>query len=164
MDLSPYIESLQKSLETTAAPAGKEVAEAAKLLANALEPTARLSFLDAMSSAADEITLALNDVTVEARLRGGDVEFVVSEIEHPGTAPVPSDPQKAETSDDVARITLRLPESIKNSVEQAARSENISVNGWLIGAIAAALSDGPDQRHASRRGRRSRGFTGFARS
>ena len=117
-----------------------------------------------MSSAADEITAALNDVTVEARLRGGDVEFAVNEIEHPTTAPVPADSSKPETSDDVARITLRLPESIKNSVEQAARSGNISVNGWLVGAIDAALGDGLDQRHTHRRGGRSRGFTGFARS
>ncbi len=164
MELSPYIESLQKSLETTAAPAGKEVAEAAKLLANALEPAARLSLLDAMSNAADEITVALNDVTVEARLRGGDVEFAVNVIERPPTTPVPSDSSKSETSDDVARITLRLPESIKNSVERAARSEKISVNGWLVGAIAAALADGFDPRNAPRRGRRNRSFRGFARS
>ena len=164
MELSPYIDSLQKSLQTTAAPAGKEVAEAATLLTNALEPAARLSLLDAMSDAADEITVALDNVTVEARLHGRGVEFVVSEIEHPGTAPVPSDPQKAETSDDVARITLRLPESIKDSVEQAARNENISVNGWLVSAIVAALSDGPDISYTPHRGRRNRSFRGFARS
>lgn len=164
MELSPYIDSLQKSLQTTAAPAGKEVAEAATLLANALEPAARLSLLDAMSDAADEITVALNNVTVEVRLHGRGVEFVVSEIEHPGTAPVPSDSPKAETSDGVARITLRLPESIKDSVEQAARTENISVNGWLVSAIAAALGDGFDPRHAPRRGRRNRSFRGFARA
>lgn len=164
MELSPYIDSLQKSLETTAAPAGREVAEAAKLLANALEPAARLSLLDAMSDAADEITVALNNVTVEARLRGGDVEFVVSEIEHPGTAPIPPGTTPTKTSDDVARITLRLPESLKDSVEQAAGAENISVNGWLVRAISNALSEHSDISYTPRRNRRGGSFKGFARS
>ena len=151
MELSPYIESLQKSLQATAAPAGKEVGEAAVLLASALEPAARLCLLDAMAEAADEITIALKDVAVEARLHGREVKFVANEIEHPAIATIPSGTAKSETSDDVARITLRLPESIKDSVEQAASAENISVNGWLVRAISTALSDGSDINYTPRR-------------
>ena len=164
MELSPYIETLQKSLKAASAPAGKEVSEAAVLLASALEPSARLCLLEAMSEAADEITIALNDVAVEARLHGREVKFVVSDIEHPVTAPVPPDINKAETTDDVARITLRLPESLKDSVEQAASAENISVNGWLVRSISSALSEGSDINYSSRRSRRGRSFKGFARS
>ena len=164
MELSPYIESLQNSLNAAAAPAGKEVADAAQLLTQALESAARLSLLDALANAADEITLALNDVTVEARLRGRELDFVVSDIEHPATAPVPPDINKVETTDDVARITLRLPESVKDSVEQAASAENISVNGWLVRAISNSLSEGSDISYTSRRSRRGRSFKGFARS
>ena len=134
------------------------------LLAAALEPAARLTLLDAMAEAADEITVALKDVAVEARLHGREVKFVVNEIEHPATAPVPPGATKSETSDDVARITLRLPESIKDSVEQAASAESISVNGWLVRAISNALSEGSDISYTSRRSRRGRSFKGFARS
>lgn len=164
MKLSPYIESLQKNLQMASAPAGKEVAEAAALLASALEPAARLYLLDAMAEAADEITVALEGVAVEARLHGRDVKFVVNEIEHPATAPVPPGTTSTETSNDVARITLRLPESVKGSVEQAAGVENISVNGWLVRAITNALSEGSDISYTSRRTRRGRNFKGFARS
>ena len=164
MKLSPYIESLQKNLQAAAAPASKDVGEAASLLTTALEPAARLYLLDAMADAADEITVALSDVAVEVRLHGGEIKFVVNEIEHPATTPVPPSTSSAETSNDVARITLRIPESIKNSVEDAAGAENVSVNSWLVRAITTALSDGLDNSFTPRRSRRSRSFKGSARS
>ena len=164
MELSPYIESLQKNLQAASAPAGKEVADAAALLASALEPAARLYLLDAMAEAADEITLALKDVAAEARLHGGSVKFVVNEIEHAVTAPAPPSSTSSASTDDVARITLRISESIKNSVEQAAGSENVSANSWLLRAITNALSDGLDNSYTPCRSRRNRSFKGFARS
>ncbi len=81
MELTTYIESLKSSLQTTAAPAGKDVADAAALLAQAIEPAARLCPLEALSRAADEITLHLHNTTVEARLHGQEVDFVVSELD-----------------------------------------------------------------------------------
>ncbi len=87
MELSPYIKDLQDALATVAAPGGKDVATAAALLTDALEPSARLSLIGAMTDAADEITTNLDDLTVEVRLGGRDVEFVVSEPSHPPEAP-----------------------------------------------------------------------------
>jgi len=162
MELTPYIEALQKSLTAAAAPAGKDVAEAAALLSQALEASARLSLLDAMADAADEITTALNDVSVEVRLRSGAVEFIVDEIVHPSAAPVPTEPSKNESSDDIARISLRLPESLKDSVEQAAGTENISVNAWLVRAIVGAVDSGSTHTFQTGRTRLGRRFTGFA--
>ena len=164
MELSPLINSLQKSLQSTVAPAGKEVTEAAELLAQSLEPAARLCLLEAMSAAADEITLALEDTTVEARLRGHDVDFVVSESTQVEAPAAPPESSELPLNDDVARITLRLPESLKESVEQAAKSENISVNGWLVGAIASAAHAGSNSPNTGRRGKRNRSYRGFARS
>ena len=164
MELSPYIESLQNSLQAAADPAGKEVADVALLLTQALEPAARLSLLDAMANAADEITVALNDVTVEARLRGREVDFVVTEMVSPEDLPSGPGSSKDESSDGIARITLRLPESVKDAVESAARSESISVNGWLVRAIASAVSGDHETHYTFSRGRRNRSFKGFARS
>jgi hypothetical protein len=57
---------------------------------------------------------------------------------------------------------LRLPEPLKGSVEQAASAENISVNAWLVRAIASAVEGGGSSPHNSGRTRLGRRFTGFA--
>jgi hypothetical protein len=44
-----------------------------------------------------------------------------------------------------ARISLRLPDSLKASVEKAAEREGISVNAWLVRAIARATESRPVQ-------------------
>ena len=164
MELSPYIKDLQDALATVAAPGGKDVATAAALLTDALESSARLSLIGAMTDAADEITSNLDDLTVEVRLRGREVEFVVSEPSHPPEAPVPPGHAQPDSSDDVARIPLRLPESLKDSVEHAAYAENISVNAWLVRAIADVVDgDVASHRPSGRRGR-GRRYTGFARA
>ncbi len=175
MKLSPYIENLQKSLKSAAAPAGEEVASAAELLANALESSVRLSLIEAMSDASEEITDALGEQSVEARLRGREIEFVVSDVEHPPMSEPPgaAEPEAAGAGGEVARISLRLPEQLKDSVEKAAAAENISVNSWLVQAIAAAVGSGggPDTDRFSgplggprRRARFGRRYTGYAKA
>jgi hypothetical protein len=164
MELSPYIESLKQSLKSAAAPGGKDVTAAAALLSEALEPSARLSFLEAMSDAAAEITAALDGASVDARLHGRGIEFIVNEAGPPPAATVPPDAASAGESDGTARITLRLPESLKDSVEQAASKENISVNAWLVRAIAAAVDGGYTRSYSTAGTRPGRRFKGFARS
>ena len=41
-----------------------------------------------------------------------------------------------------ARISLRLPESLKAQIDTAARAAGISVNSWLLRAATAALGPG----------------------
>lgn len=164
MELSPYIESLKQSLNAAAAPGGKEITAAAALLAQALEPSARLSFLEAMADTAAEITDALDDVSVEARLHGREIEFVVNEMGPSTDSRVPPDPASTGESDETARITLRLPEPLKKSVEQAASSATTSVNAWLVRAITAAVDDGYSRKFSSGGRKPGRRFTGYARS
>jgi predicted HicB family RNase H-like nuclease len=100
--------------------------------------------LELLSDAAAEITARLGSASIEVRLRGRDAELVVTEVAvadetAPPVAPVPE-------TGDVARITLRLPEQIKDQVERAASAEGVSVNAWLVRAVAGALRrTGPDQ-------------------
>ncbi len=169
MKLSPYIEALQKNLKASAAPAGKEVASAAELLASAVESSVRLSLIEAMSDATEEITDALGGQSVEARLRGREIEFVVSEVEHPPMAEPPDDDESEKPTGEVARISLRLPEQLKESVEKAASAANVSVNSWLVQAIAAAVgaSTGSAAEHFAgppRRARFGRRYTGYAKA
>lgn len=143
MDLTPYLESLRRDLTQAAAPAGEDAVRTAELLSGALESSLRLALLEALSEAADQITGDLNNAgnpaTVEVRMRSRQVDLVVAETPY---APEPA-PTPAADSGDVARITLRLPESLKESVEHAASVESISVNAWLVRAINAAVHGAP---------------------
>jgi len=77
-------------------------------------------------------------------MAGGDVSLVfVRDAED--EAEVPQD-------EDAARITLRLPESLKAGAESAAARQRLSMNAWLIRAVKRSLDDRPV------RGRRVRGF------
>ena len=137
MDLTPYIESLRRDLAASAAPAGESAARAADVLATALEPSVRLCLLEALSDAAAEITTKLDRASVEVRLRGRDADLVVTETAPP--PPAPPEPTGADGADG-ARITLRLPEPLKEGVERAAAAEGVSVNAWLVRAAHTALT------------------------
>jgi hypothetical protein len=153
MDLTPYLEALRADLAAAAAPGGPDTAKAAGLLGHALEASARLALLEALSDAAAEITTRLRDTSVEVRLRGRDADLVVSQ------AAVAPEPQPAPMVDgDLTRLTLRMPESLKIHVEQTAAAEGISVNAWLVRAVAAAVQRpaGPPPSSGGRR------ITGFA--
>ncbi|MDQ7907350.1 toxin-antitoxin system HicB family antitoxin [Phytohabitans sp. ZYX-F-186] len=158
MDLAPYLETLRRDLAATAAPGGPDVARAAELLTSALDASMRLSLLEVLSHAADEITAKLSTSAVEVRLRGGQADFVVTPIDVP--APPPMTPQ--EPSGDVTRITLRLPESLKDTVERAAAAEGVSVNTWLVRAVQIAAQGGPPTPPV--RGTAGRRITGFGRA
>src|SRR5262245_49594271 len=139
MDLTQYLESLRRELAAAAAPGGPDVTRAAELLGGSLEASTRLLLLEALSDAAAEITAQLGDSSVEVRLRGREAQFVITRPE-PGLTSAP--PLGAEEGDQ-ARITLRLAESLKQAVERAAASEGISVNAWLVRAIAAMVAGPP---------------------
>jgi hypothetical protein len=138
MNLSPYLDTLRRELVASAAPGGADVHHAADLLTGALDAAARLTMLELLSDAAAEITTRLGIASVDVRLHGRDADFLVTELsmaEEEAPAPVapPVD------GGDLARITLRLPEPVKEQLERAASAEGISVNSWLVRAIVAAL-------------------------
>lgn len=159
MDLNPYLETLRRDLEASAAPGDDDVRRAADLLTGSLEAATRLCLLEALSDAAAEITTKLDNASVEVRLRGRAADLVVSE--GAPQAPPPPTPADAE-SGDVARITLRLPEALKGAVERAASAEGISVNAWLVRAIGSAVHGAGGRPAPGGRARFGRRVTGFA--
>lgn len=174
MDLTPYIQSIHRQLEASAEAGGEETSALVERLLTPLDASIRLSLQDALSAAADEITVELAPGSVELRLRGRDPEFVVT--------PPPADPSSEEADGDEersladmhrapegdegppSRINLRLSEQLKTRVERAAADEGLSVNSWLVRAASATLerTDPP-----WRRGRHtplgSQRYTGWAR-
>lgn len=139
MDLSKYVDALRSDVTTAAAVGGPQVARAAELVADAIDPAFRLVLLDVLTDAANDLTAALDGPTVDVRLRGREPELVVS---HPALEPAPA--ATAPTEDEgTARLTLRLPETLKGRAETAAAAEGLSVNNWLVRAVVRALEPTP---------------------
>jgi HicB family len=76
--------------------------------------------------AALELSGQLESGRIQVRIAGGDPELVLVRDEE--TAPSSEPADEAFT----ARITLRLPESLKARLEAAAAREGVSVNTWLV--------------------------------
>ncbi|EHR61400.1 Arc family DNA-binding protein [Saccharomonospora cyanea] len=176
MDLTSYVSNLGREFATLAETGGEEARALVERLTGSLESAIRMTLLDALSAAADEITRDLAPGSVELRLRGRDPSFVVT--------PPPAEPfdvadeDAAATVDNApdsdlliaeegptARINVRMPEQLKTAIEEAATREGRSVNAWLVRAAAAALQQSArEQRPEPRGGKRAKQrFTGWVR-
>jgi hypothetical protein len=156
MDISPYVENLRNDLAAAAEAGGPEARAAAERLAMALDPAVRLALMDALSQAAAEITAELPAGSIDVRLRGREPHFVVDvpttsmpvapEAPTPPMAPrapeTPGDESlDVEEDDAVARITLRIPESLKYKAEESAAKGGHSLNSWIVNVIRAAVRE-----------------------
>jgi len=163
MELTPYVENLRRALTTAAEVGGDDARALADRLLSPLDAAVRLTLLEALAAAAEEISLELAPGSVDVRLRGGAAGFIVTPP--PDTAPEPVDepapsladvrlPVAADADDaTMVRINLRLPAGIKARIEDAAAGGGLSVNAWIVRAAAAGLE--ADDRHRDLRGRRA---------
>jgi hypothetical protein len=168
MDLTPFVDQLRRDLLTAADAGGEEARALAERLTAPLESSVRLALLSALSQAAEEITGQLAPGAVDVRLRGSDLGFAVT---HPPVGPAADTPAPEAAGPAVdldeggtLRITLRLPEQLKSRVDEAAARLGVSVNTWLVRAVANAMAPQPRPSSDSRRGRWSGGshYTGWA--
>ncbi|GAB3906372.1 hypothetical protein GCM10029964_103020 [Kibdelosporangium lantanae] len=163
MDLTPYVENLRQEVAVAAEAGGDEARALVERLTAPVEAAIRLTLLEALSAAADEITIDLAPGSVDVRLRGRDATFVVNvppaEPREVPMAPVapPVDTDEGAT----ARINFRLPEHLKARVEQAAGDNQLSVNAWLTRVVAAALDQ--TNRHRPMPPAAGQNYTGWAR-
>ncbi|MFH9073107.1 hypothetical protein [Streptomyces alboflavus] len=165
MELMRYVDNLRQELVVAAEASDEETRELAERLIAPLSSAARLTLLDALSAAADEITRDLAPGSVEIRLRGLDPTFVVTppSLDHafddesddrrsraglPPSLPllpkVPANGDEGATS----RINFRPPEQLKARIEEAAERERLSVNAWLVRA-ASTMLEFEDRAHRS---------------
>lgn len=164
MELTPYVESLRRDLAAAGEAASSEVRDAAERLSYAVEPSLRMVLLEALGVAAAEVTDQLAHSVVDVRLRGRDPEMVVQEHAPPPPPPPtppapPTPPGPPEADEGMARVSLRLPESLKVRVDEAAAAAGQSANAWIIRAITQVLDDagGAAQAASSPAGVRVRG-------
>jgi hypothetical protein len=173
MELDPYVDKLRQQLAVAASAGGEEALALAQRLTAPLDSAVRLTLLDALSAAAAEITSELVPGSVEVRLRGGEPEFVVTgppaetageqaESRPPAPGYAASSAAAAGGEGGTARINLRLPDQLKSQVEQSADRQGLSINAWLVRAVAAAVDrgrPGPQTEHRTpRSGQRYRGW------
>ncbi|MEO3925205.1 YlcI/YnfO family protein [Micromonosporaceae bacterium B7E4] len=177
MDLTSYVGNLGREFATLAEAGGEEARALVERLTGSLESAIRMTLLDALSAAADEITRDLAPGSVEIRLRGRDPSFVVT--------PPPAEPLELaaehatatldNASDNdlliaengpAARINVRLPEQLKAAIEEAAAKEGRSVNAWLVRAAATTLQRSDQHQRSEPSGsvkRTKQRFTGWVR-
>jgi hypothetical protein len=149
MNVTIVLDGLQQDLQRLAELGDERSAQVAQRLSEALASNLRLKLFDLLAQAAVELSAKLPSGHVEVRLAGQEPELVF--VDAPGEA-------AGVTGEELsARISLRLPESLKSSVEKAAEREGISVNAWLVRAIARATESRPVHVTGKR-------LTGYARS
>jgi hypothetical protein len=150
MQIEGYVQALRDDLARVAAVGDESTARAAELLAVALESSLGRRLQEALGEAALELSGQLDNGHIEVRIAGGDPELVL----------VRDDGAVAEPADEAftARITLRLPESLKTRLEAAATREGVSVNTWLVQILHQAAEP------RSQSGGSRRRLTGYGRS
>jgi hypothetical protein len=150
VQIDGYIQALREDLARIAAVGDESTARAAELVAVALESALGRRLMEALGEAALELSPQLDGGRVEVRFAGADPElvYVREEVDEPEAAA--DDPLSA-------RITLRLPDSLKVRVEEAATRDGVSVNTWIVQALGR-ISSGGTRRSSGRR------LTGYGRS
>jgi hypothetical protein len=154
MDLFPYIASVRAGVESASALADDHTRQVAERLGTAIESSTRLALIQALSDAAAGLSAELAPSSVELRMVGQDPEFAVtvhrSDAEptlllpdaEPTKTREPDEPDGDSESDEpVARVTLRLPQSVKAKVDERATTSGISTNAWLMRVVMDALED-----------------------
>jgi len=150
MQTTQHIDALLADLAAIASVGDEATAAAADRLSQALRASLGLRLLDVLGEAALEVSGQLPSGHVEVRLAGQEPSLVYVEAE---------DAPSASAGEDglTARISLRLPDSLKASLEAAAAREGVSVNTWIVRALARGLSSATVSRIGSR-------LTGYAQS
>jgi len=133
MDITNTLAQFEAALAQQLALAGGDPAleAAAEALLAAAQPAVRQLALDLAQQAAAEADAQLPDYRVEVVLQDGEPALAVRRQE----AEVPF-----ASEDLAARITLRLPEALKEALETAASTGGDSVNSYVVEALSKETS------------------------
>ena len=153
MHMDAYTETLRRTLVETSCLGDERTQEVAHSLTVALDPALRLVALQMLTDTADELNSELDGAHVAVVMDGSMPHLLVTQADRsdeqdqgnvagsechtdtPARA-VPEVPEGPEV-----RTTLRLPESLKQQIDAAARVQGRSVNAWLVEAARGALSE-----------------------
>ena len=143
MNVDAFLTEIEAAVrnQLALAEADGAVEEAAGHLLEALGPAVRTAVIGLAEQVAAEVGAQIDGHAVEVRIVDGDPVLRVVEDSSP-TEPGVS----AEEFD--ARLTLRLPPTLKGLVEEAAGSSGDSVNTWVVRTLSSRAGKGgkPTQR------------------
>lgn len=130
MDLSTSLTRIEAALTAQLALLGGDAAfgASAEALHAALEPAFRQLGFDLAQQAAAEVGAQLPDHEVDVVLADGEPALKVRSREATASPP---------TDDLDARLTLRLPETLKRIVEEEAEGVGDSVNSWVVKTLSS---------------------------
>lgn len=156
MKMSDWESGFVEDLANVAAIADKDTQHAIEALVRVWQPMLRNRMLNLLSAVGSEISdnNALG-ADVELRIAGDDVTFAVASTNDDATSSrsLPhSEPGEAD-----ARISLRISESLKQSLAAAATTDGMSVNTWIARALVRAVAR-PHTTTARPAGNQLRGF------
>jgi len=150
MQIDGHVQALREDLGRVASLGDEATAHVAQILSEAIESSLARQLQDILAEAALELNAQLDSGHVEVRIAGREPELVF--VSDDASAPDAVDEAFS------ARITLRLPESLKQRIDTAAAREGASVNTWLVQALQRAV----EPRRPSSSGRNR--LTGYGRS
>ena len=153
MHVDAYTETLRRTLVETSSLGDDRTQDVARSLAAALDPALRLVALQMLTDTADELNGELDGAHVAVVMDGATPHLLVTQADRSddreqdhatgpdrhAQTPVQAVPEVAEGPE--VRTTLRLPESLKQQIDAAARGQGRSVNAWLVEAARGALSE-----------------------
>jgi len=134
MQTSAILHNLESALESQLALAGADpnLEAAGRAILAALRPALKEAAFDLAGQAAEEVRAQVSGHRVDLTVVDGEPTIrITPEEQHMA-------PSVEEDFD--ARITLRLPPSIKEIVEQAASESGDSVNSWVVKALSRRVS------------------------
>nr|WP_315501984.1 CopG family transcriptional regulator [Actinomyces oris] len=152
MRVNAYTETLRRTLVETSSLGDERTQEVARSLTAALDPALRLVALQMLTDTADELNSELDGAHVTVVMDGSTPHLLVTQADRSDeqdqgyvTGPERYTDTPAHAAPEVqegpeVRTTLRLPESLKQQIDAAARSQGRSVNAWLVEAARSALA------------------------
>ncbi|MCA1783822.1 MAG: toxin-antitoxin system HicB family antitoxin [Dermatophilaceae bacterium] len=131
MELSPYLRAIADDLEKVTALADESTRSVTGRLLTALEPSLQMALVQAVSDAVALVSAELDGVVAVVRMEGRDP---VIAVEHTGESQAHQPPAEDE-GDDSARVTVRLPQALKQRAEARAVESDQSLNTWIVQSI-----------------------------
>lgn len=134
MQTTAVLHNLESSIQNQLALVTDPAIEAGgRAVLNSLAPALKEAALELVNQAADEVRAQLPSHRVEVVLSDGEPSLRLS-VDDTSPPPVAGDFD--------ARITLRLPDAIKEIVERAASDSGDSVNAWVVKTLAGRATTG----------------------
>jgi hypothetical protein len=134
MDISAFVEEIESALSGQLGLTGDDpaVVRAGEAMIVALQPAIERAALRLAEQAAEELDAQLPGKSVSVRLQEGTPILTVEDS---------GDPITIDTDSVEARITVRLPDRLKEILEEVASESGDSVNTYVVKTLSSKTRD-----------------------